>query len=144
MMMMMMNAGIEAKHMIVWAKDEPVFSMGRLDYDYQHKPILYGWRGSHQHYGNGRYKSSLWNIPRPKDSKLHPTMKPIELIVNIINNSSKQDDIVLDLFGGSGSTLIASTKLKRRCFIMEKSPVYAEVILNRWEKLTGKKRVKIN
>lgn len=133
MMMMMMNAGIEAKHMIVWAKDAPVFSMGRLDYDYQHEPILYGWRGSHQHYGNGRYKSSLWNIPRPKDSKLHPTMKPIELIVNIINNSSKQDDIVLDLFGGSGSTLIACEQTNRTCYMMELDPKYCDVIRKRYD-----------
>ena len=138
MMMMMMNAGIEAKHMIVWAKDAPVFSMGRLDYDYQHEPILYGWRGSHQHFGNGKYKSSLWNIPRPKDSKLHPTMKPTELIVNIINNSSKQDDIVLDLFGGSGSTLIACEQTNRICFMAEISPAYCDVIRKRYAKFIGK------
>lgn len=138
MMMMMMDAGIEAKHMIVWAKDAPVFSMGRLDYDYQHEPILYGWRGSHQHYGNGKYKSSLWNIPRPKDSKLHPTMKPIELIVNIINNSSKQDDIVLDLFGGSGSTLIAAEQTNRTCYMMELDPKYCDVIRKRYAKFIDK------
>lgn len=138
MMMMMMNAGIKAKHMIVWAKDAPVFSMGRLDYDYQHEPILYGWRGSHQHYGNGRYKSSLWNIPRPKDSKSHPTMKPIELIVNVVNNSSKQDDIVLDLFGGSGSTLIACEQTNRTCYMMELDPLYCDVIRKRYAKFIGK------
>src|SRR3990167_4198 len=138
MMMMMMNAGIEAKHMIIWAKDAPVFSMGRLDYDYQHEPILYGWRGSHQHFGQGHYKSSLWNIPRPKDSKLHPTMKPTELIVNIINNSSKQDDIVLDLFGGSGSTLIACEQTNRVCYMMELSEVYCDTIRRRYWKFINK------
>jgi len=143
MMMMMRDAGIEARHMIVWAKDAPVFSMGRLDYDYQHEPILYGWRGGHQHYGNGKYKSSLWNIPRPKDSKLHPTMKPIELIVNIINNSSKQDDIVLDLFGGSGSTLIACEQTNRTCFCLEIDNHYVDVIIKRWMKFTGKRAYKI-
>jgi DNA modification methylase len=69
--------------------------------------------------------------------------KPIQILIPYIKILTKRDELVLEPFGGSGSTLIASTKLKRRCFIMEKSPVYAEVILNRWEKLTGKKRIKI-
>jgi ParB family chromosome partitioning protein len=107
MMMMMMNAGIECRHMIVWKKNAPVFSMGRLDYDYQHEPILYGWIGSHKHYGAGQFKTSVWGVDRPSESKLHPTMKPVGLVVNAILNSSKENEIILDLFGGSGSTLIA-------------------------------------
>lgn len=137
MMMMMKDAGIECRHMIVWRKDVPVFSMGRLDYDYQHEPILYGWRGSHQHYGNGKYKSSVWDIPRPKSSKLHPTMKPIELVSNAINNSSKADDIVLDPFGGSGSTLIACEQTDRTCYMMELDPKYCDVIRTRYAQYIG-------
>lgn len=144
LMMMMMDAGIECRHMIVWAKDSPVFSMGRLDYDYQHEPILYGWRGSHQHYGQGQYKTSLWQIPRPRKSKLHPTMKPVELIENAISNSSKREDVVLDLFGGSGSTLIACERLNRKCYMMEIDPIYCQVIIDRWEAYTNGKAKKSN
>jgi len=138
MMMMMKDAGIEARHMIVWAKDAPVFSMGRLDYDYQHEPILYGWRGPHQHYGQGHYKSSLWNIPRPKSSKLHPTMKPVELIVNCLKNSSKEGDIQIDLFGGSGTSIIACEQTNRTCYMMELDPKYCDVIRKRYAKFIKK------
>ena len=143
MMMMMMDAGIEARHMIVWAKDRAVFSMGRLDYDYQHEPILYGWRGSHKHIGNGQFKTSVWSIPKPRASKLHPTMKPVEVMQNAILNSSKEEDIVLDLFGGSGSTLIACEKTNRICYMMELDEKYCDVIIKRWEDYTGSKAEKI-
>lgn len=139
MMMMMMEAGIECRHMIVWGKDSPVFSMGRLDYDYQHEPILYGWRGSHKHYGNGSHRTSLWLIPRPKTSKLHPTMKPVEVVENAILNSSKTDDIVYDPFGGSGTTIIACEKTGRAGRTLEIDPCYCDVIVKRWEDFTGKK-----
>src|SRR3990167_44762 len=137
MMMMMMDAGIECRHMIVWAKDRAVFSMGRLDYDYQHEPILYGWRGSHKHIGNGEFKTSVWSIPNPRASKLHPTMKPVEVMQNALLNSSKSEDIVLDLFLGSGSTLIASEKTGRICYGMEVDPRYIDVIVKRWEDYSG-------
>lgn len=137
MMMMMKEAKIECRHMIIWVKDAPVFSMGRLDYDYQHEPILYGWKKNHTHYSSGNFKSSVWSVPRPKTSKLHPTMKPIELIVNAIMNSSKRDDTVQDLFGGSGSTLIASEKTNRICYMMEIDPLYCDVIRRRYEIFTS-------
>jgi len=137
LMMMMMDAGIPCRHMIVWKKDAPVFSMGRLDYDYQHEPILYGWRGSHQFYGGGQFKSSVWDIPRPKSSKLHPTMKPIELVSNAIKNGSKSDDVILDLFGGSGSTLIACEQTNRTCYMMEIDPKYCDVIRRRYWKFVN-------
>ena len=117
--------------------------MGRLDYDYQHEPILYGWRGSHKHYGNGKYKTSVWEIPRPKVSKLHPTMKPVELIDNAIVNSSKEEDIVLDLFLGSGSTLIAAEKTNRICYGLELDEHYCDIILKRYEDYTNTKPIKI-
>lgn len=144
MMMMMKEAGIECRHSIIWKKDSPVFSMGRLDYDYQHEPILYGWIGTHKHYGRGKFKTSVWDIPKSRNSKLHPTMKPVELVENSIQNSSKAEDIVLDLFLGSGSTLIACQKTGRVCYGMEIDPLYVDVVVERWEKATGQKSQKIS
>lgn len=138
MMMMMMRSTIPCKHQLIWKKDSPVFSMGRLDYDYQHEPILYGWKGSHNHIGGGKFKTSVWEIPRPKASKLHPTMKPIELISEAINNSSKSGDIIIDFFGGSGSTLIACEQTNRTCYMMELDPKYVDVIRKRYAKFIGK------
>lgn len=144
MMMMVNEAGWQVKHELMWLKSQPTFSMNRLDYDYKHEPILYGWNKKHEFYGNGKFNKSVWEIEKPRESKLHPTMKPIELIVNAIQNSSKDDDIVLDVFGGSGSTLIACEQTNRRCFMMELDPKYVDVIINRWETFTGKKAELIN
>lgn len=143
MMMMMMRSTIPCRHQLIWKKDSPVFSMGRLDYDYQHEPILYGWRGSHHHIGGGKFKSSVWEIPRPKASKLHPTMKPVELIQEALLNGSKADDIVIDLFLGSGSTLIAAEKTGRICYGMELDPKYVDTIIKRWEDYTGQTAKKL-
>lgn len=143
MMMMMMRSTIPCRHQLIWKKDSPVFSMGRLDYDYQHEPILYGWKGSHNHIGGGKFRTSVWEIPRPKASKLHPTMKPVELIQEALLNGSKSEDLVLDLFLGSGSTLIAAEKTGRICYGMELDPRYIDVIIARWEQYTGKTAVKI-
>lgn len=137
MMMMIHEAGWQVKHELMWLKNQPTFSMNRLDYDYKHEPILYGWNKKHEFYGNGKFNKSVWEIDKPKKSNLHPTMKPIELIVNAIQNSSKEDDIVLDVFGGSGSTLIACEQTNRRCFMMELDPKYVDVIIQRWTKFTG-------
>ena len=144
MMMMMMQAKWQVKHELIWVKNSPTFSMGRLNYDYQHEPIIYGWKKSHNWYGEGKFNKSIWEIDKPKKCDLHPTMKPVELIENALLNSSKQNDIVLDLFGGSGTTLIACEQLKRKAFLMELDPHYCDVIIARWEKLTGKKAEKIN
>lgn len=143
MMMMMRECGIKCRHQIIWVKDAPVFSMGRLDYDYKHEPILYGWKKKHHFYRMGEQDKSVWEFKRT-ENKLHPTMKPVELIANALNNSTKINDLVLDLFGGSGSTLIACEQLDRICYMMELDEHYATVIVDRWEKLTGKKAVKIN
>jgi DNA modification methylase len=132
MMMMMRDAGIKCRHQIIWKKDVAVFSMGRLDYDYQHEPILYGWKKAHQFYAKN--KKSVWEFDRPKSSKLHPTMKPVGLVSEAVNNSSKADDIVLDLFGGSGSTLIACEQTDRTCYMMELDPKYIDVIRKRYHK----------
>ena len=136
MMMMMMKENWQVKHELIWVKNSQVFSMGRLDYDYQHEPILFGWKEKHNWYGVGQFKTSVWEIPKPNKSDLHPTMKPIELIANALLNSSKQNDNVLDLFGGSGSTLIACEKTHRICYMMEIDPIYCDVIRKRYEIFT--------
>jgi DNA modification methylase len=138
MMMMMMMDSWQVKHELIWVKSSPVFSMGRLDYDYMHEPIIYGWKKNHQFYGNGEHRKSVWFIDRD-GNKSHPTMKPVALIGNAINNSSKMEDNILDTFGGSGSTLIACEKLNRKCFMMELDEHYCDVIVKRWEDYTGKK-----
>ncbi|MDR2594544.1 MAG: site-specific DNA-methyltransferase [Fibromonadaceae bacterium] len=139
MMMMMKDSGLEVRHVLNWIKNSPTFSMGRLDYDYQHEPILFTWNKSHKRLMKGTHKTSCWFIDKPRECKLHPTMKPIELISNAILNSSDKNDIVLDSFGGSGSTLISCEQLNRKCYMMELDPIYCDVIIKRWEQLTGGK-----
>lgn len=139
MMMMMSQSGWQVKHELMWLKNSPTFSMGRLDYDYKHEPIVYGWKKTHIFYGKGKHTKSVWEIDKPIKCDLHPTMKPIELIVNAILNSSQKQDVVLDPFGGSGSTLIACEQTGRRCYICELDPRYIDVIIQRWETLTGEK-----
>jgi site-specific DNA-methyltransferase (adenine-specific) len=144
MMMMMMalkESGVQVKHTIIWVKNNIV--LGRSDYHYKHEPILYGWgKGPHQFYG-GRTKNSVWNFDKPLKSDLHPTMKPIALIAEAINNSSKSDDIILDLFGGSGSALIACEQTNRVCYCSEIDNKYVDVIIKRWMKFAGKRAYKI-
>jgi DNA modification methylase len=143
MMMMMMMDSWQVKHELIWVKNSPVFSMGRLDYDYMHEPIIYGWKKNHQFYGGGQFKKSVWNIQRD-GNKSHPTMKPVELIVNMLANSSKEEDITIDFFLGSGSTLIASEKTGRICYGMELDPKYADTIVERWCRYTGITNIKKN
>jgi DNA modification methylase len=142
MMMMMMSENWQVKHELIWVKEAPVFSMGRLDYDYKHEPILYGWKKKHNFYGKGQYTKSVWEIPRT-ENKLHPTMKPVALIANCLANSTLDNQNILDLFGGSGSTLIACEQLNRKCYMMELDPRYVDVIIKRWENYTGQKAVKL-
>ena len=136
MMMSIHDAGWKVKHELVWVKNNHV--LGRVDYFYKHEPILYGWNKRHKFYGKGQFNKSVWEIPKPTKSELHPTMKPIALIANAILNSSKEGEIILDCFGGSGSTLIACEQTARRCLMMELDEGYCDVILTRWETLTGK------
>ena len=141
MMMMMRDAGLEVRHNLIWEKNSATFSMRRLDYDYQHEPIFYTWTKKHNYYGKGQYKTTVWKFDKPRKCDLHPTMKPIELIAEAMLNSSKEGDVVADFFGGSGSTLIAGEQLGRPCRLMEIDPHYVDVILDRWETLTGEKAV---
>lgn len=141
MMMMIAESGWKVKHELIWVKSSPTFSMNRLNYDYQHEPIMYGWKKTHEWYGKGQFDKSVWQIAKPQKSSLHPTMKPIELIANALLNSSKSGDNIIDVFGGSGSTLIACEQLNRKCYMMELDTHYCDVIIARWEKHTGQKAV---
>lgn len=137
-MMMMMTiaaAGWQVKHELIWVKNNHV--LGRTDYFYKHEPILYGWAKTHKFYGKGEFDKSVWEIPKPQKSDLHPTMKPIRLIANCLQNNSLENDIVLDLFGGSGSTLIACEQLGRVCYMAELDEHYCDVILQRYINFTG-------
>jgi len=135
MMMMIGEAGWKVRHELIWVKDSFVF--GRSDYHYQHEPILYGWKrkGKHNFYGD-RTQKSILNFPRPHQSDLHPTTKPLDLIKYLILNHTKEGDIVLDLFGGSGTTLIACEELNRTCFMMEIDSMYFKIIQERFSALS--------
>jgi len=129
MMMMMQKAGLVLRHMIIWVKNNHV--LGRTDYNYKHEPILFGWTKIHDFYGLGDHKFSTWEIPKPLKSDLHPTMKPVPLVINAILNSCPGGGIMADLFGGSGTSMVASENTKRRCRMIEISPDYCAVILQR-------------
>jgi DNA modification methylase len=121
---------------VIWRKDR--FVPGRADYQRAYEPIWYGWREGSSHYWCGdRDQDDVWEINRPADAPLHPTMKPLPLMELAIANSSKSGDLVLDPFLGSGSTLIACERTGRRCAGIELDPVYAEVAVARWERFSG-------
>ena len=125
---------------LIWSKQSA--GMGWQDYRVQHEPILYGWKegkGTHPFYGD-RTKTTIWDIKRDAQATyVHPTQKPVQLISEALFNSSKNSDIAIDLFLGSGSTLIACEKTNRKCFGMEIDPHYCDVIVKRWEDYTGNK-----
>lgn len=132
------EAGGHWSTFIIWAKDR--FTIGRADYQRQYEPILYGWRdGSGHHWCGARDQSDLWRCARPRVNDLHPTMKPVELVERAVLNSSRQSGIVVDLFGGGGSTLIACHKNHRAARVMEMDPAYCDVIVRRWQDFTGEK-----
>ncbi len=142
------QSGLSVRQCLVWNKNSMV--MGRQDYQWKHEPCLYGWKegGSHKWYAD-RKQTTVIDFQRPSRSEEHPTMKPVGLMAYSINNSSKSGDIVLDTFGGSGSTLIACEQTNRSCYMMELDEKYCDVIRKRyhilitgsedgWELLTGK------
>jgi DNA modification methylase len=134
------DSGWLLKQCLVWVKNSIV--MGRQDYHWRHEPILYGWApGSAHHWYSDRKQSTVIECKRPSRNAEHPTMKPVELIEYCFANSCPRGGLVLDLFGGSGSTLIAAEKTGRRAFLCELDPRYADVIVARWEKYTGKTAV---
>ena len=123
---------------IIWAKD--TFTLGRADYQRQYEPILYGWPEGGEHYWCGdRNQGDVWSIKKPRKNGLHPTMKPVALVERALRNSSRPGNVVLDPFGGSGTTLIAAEKAGRIARLIELDPKYVDVIVRRWEDFTGKK-----
>lgn len=162
------EAGLMIKQNIVWVKSH--FTIGRQDYQWRHEPCLYGWKPGGPHYfidmrslstiqeydeiekmDRGQLIEALQSLiddigtvcheNKPNVSELHPTMKPLTLIKKQIRNSSKEGDIVLDLFGGSGTTLMACEEMNRRCYMMEYDPRFADVIIRRWEEQTGREAI---
>lgn len=167
----MIDTGWYLKQCLIWVKD--AFVLGRQDYHWQHEPILYGWKPGAAHDWYGRRirttvlestsdianmkkaellalleeiaeASSIIRVDRPRRNAEHPTMKPVPLVARLVANSTKRGDIVLDPFGGSGSTLVACDQMDRVCYTIEKDERYADVIIERWENLTGSKAELLN
>lgn len=159
----LLDSGLSAKEELIWVKQ--TWTLGRQDYQWRHEPCIYGWKEGAAHYFIGlrslstveddidrltreqaierikelsAYSTAIYEN-KPVANRLHPTMKPLSLFKKLIRNSSKTGDVVLDLFGGSGTTLIAAEQMDRTCYMMEYDPHYAEVIIQRWEELTGRK-----
>lgn len=163
---------MSVREQLIWVKN--TFVLGRQDYQWQHEPCLYGWKGGASHYFIDKrnittiiedkldfdnmkkddlkklleeiyeFPSTIIRENKPVASREHPTMKPIRMCAKLISNSTIPNETVLDLFGGSGSTLIACEQLNRKCYMMEYDPHYVDVIIDRWEQFTGKKAKKIN
>lgn len=130
----------EIRQTLIWAKNTMV--MGRQDYQWKHEPCIYGWKGGAGHlWASDRKQTTILEFDRPTANKEHPTMKPIALFDYQIQNNTKGGDIVLDLFGGSGTTIMACEQNGRNACVMEYDPKYVDVIIKRWENFTGEKAV---
>lgn len=136
----LLESGWHIQSQIIWNKSSMV--MGRCDYHWKHEVCWYGYKGKNHKWNGGRTKVSVWDVKKQMVSDLHPTMKPVELAETACLNSTNTGDNVIDLFGGSGSTLIACEKLKRKCFMMELDPKYCDVIVKRYENYTGNKAIR--
>jgi site-specific DNA-methyltransferase (adenine-specific) len=134
------DADLHVRQCLIWNKNSLV--MGRQDYQWKHEPCLYGWKTGKTHFwASDRCQTTVIDFNKPSKSLDHPTMKPIELFAYLLNNSTKKDDIVLDLFLGSGTTLIAAEQLNRACYGLELDPKYCDVIINRYLKFREKKQL---
>lgn len=132
------EAGWQVRQCLIWNKNQLV--MGRQDYHWKHEPCLYGWKEGAAHlWASDRKQTTILCFDRPQKNAEHPTMKPVALLAYQIANNTKGEDIALDLFGGSGTTLVACEQLGRKCYMMELDPKYCDVIIKRWEELTGNK-----
>ena len=131
------DVGWNVRQCLIWAKNAIV--LGRQDYQWKHEPCLYGWKdgASHSWYSD-RSQTTILNFDRPKNNDLHPTMKPLALFGYLAQNSTKKDDIILDLFGGSGTALITCESLERICYMMELDDKYVSVIVRRYIEYTGR------
>lgn len=135
--------GWKVRQCLIWNKNSMV--MGRQDYHWKHEPCLYGWKEGASHlWASDRTQTTVLNFDKPSRNAEHPTMKPIKLFDYQIQNNTKKEDIVLDLFAGSGTTLIACEQNERKSYNMELDPKYCDVIVKRWEELTGNKAVLVN
>ncbi len=132
------DSGMTTKQCLIWKKSSLV--MGRQDYQWIHEPILYGWKpGAAHSWFSDIKQTTVLEFPKPSKNEMHPTMKPVELVEYCLNNSADLSQIVLDPFGGSGTTMIASQKNNMKCYMAELDPAYCDVIVSRWEKYTGQK-----
>lgn len=137
------DVGWNIRQCLIWSKNTMV--LGRQDYHWKHEPCLYGWKdGAAHHWYSDRKQTTVLEFDKPQRSEEHPTMKPVPLFAYQIKNNTQPGDAVLDLFGGSGTTLIACEQIGRTCYLMELDPRFCDVIVKRWEKLTGDKAVKVN
>lgn len=131
------DAGWKIRQCLVWKKS--VFAIGRQDYHWKHEPCLYGWKDGSSHlWASDRKQTTILEFDKPSRSGEHPTMKPVALFEYQMLNNTKGGDIVLDSFGGSGTTIIAAEKNGRRGYAMELDPKYCDVIVKRWQEFTGK------
>lgn len=164
----LLENGLPIKQNLIWVKNQ--FNVGRQDYQWQHESCLYGWKEGASHYFTKNRKqstiiddsinfdlltaeelrtmlkdiqTSILKFDKPSKNTDHPTMKPLALIERLIRNSSRKNQIVLDTFGGSGTTLLAAEKLNRKCYMVEYDPKYVDVIIQRYEELTGKGAIKL-
>lgn len=138
------DAGLNQRSIIIWYKTSGGFGDFMAQYMNAYEPCIYGSNGESVNWYGPTNEKTIWEIDKEKKCDLHPTMKPIEVVARAINNSSNKNNSVLDLFGGSGSTLIACEQLNRKCYMMELDPHYIDVIIQRWENFTGERAVKIN
>lgn len=130
------DVGWKVRQCLIWLKSSLV--MGRQDYQWKHEPCLYGWTDGSAHYwGSDRKQTTILEFDKPRRNCEHPTMKPVELFQYQMANSTKQGDVVLDSFGGSGTTIIAAERIHRKARLMELDPAYCDVIVKRWEDFTG-------
>lgn len=137
------DIGWKVRQCLIWRKNSLV--IGRQDYQWQHEPCLYGWKEGASHlWASDRKQTTILDFDRPTRSAEHPTMKPIKLFEYQIKNNTKGNDIVLDLFMGSGTTIMACEQSNRIAYGMELDPKYVDVIIKRWEDFTGEKAIKLN
>lgn len=137
------DVGWKVRQCLIWCKNSMV--MGRQDYHWKHEPCLYGWKDGAGHlWASDRKQTTILEFDRPVKNELHPTMKPVSLFDYQIRNNTNVDDVVLDLFGGSGTALMACEQNRRTCYTMEFDARYVDVIIERWENLTGGKAVLLN
>ena len=134
------DIGWQVRQCLIWNKNALV--LGRQDYQWKHEPCLYGWKAGASHtWMNDRKQTTVMDFNKPVRSEIHPTMKPIALFEYQIHNSTKEDSIILDLFAGSGTTIMACEQNERSAYCMELDPRYVDAIIDRWETFTGLKAV---